>query len=299
GKGTTVLKPRPRGAPGRTAFYAVRLSADGTRAALSRCDSTLAFRGGEVEPDPKTPPPPADVTVWDVASQKELLYVNLGPTGENSIVHQLLLSPDGATVAVIQAEVRGNDQRSFAVQRDVRSTVRLFDVATGNERPPIAVPAVVQNPRFSPDGKRLAGIVPVRDQKELVRMVAMWDVARGAQVYSVEQFRSKLRDPNSMTGFQDQVNLAAWSPDGTRLVISATRPEGGGGTFHVLDAATGKLVRTVKGSLTGMLRPLDADLVFSPDGRRLAGEGRTRFGPMFVRVLDFDSGKELLSLPVT
>jgi hypothetical protein len=68
--------------------------------------------------------------------------------------------------------------------------------------------------------------------------------------------------------------------------------------IYLLDAPTGKLIKTLNVSNRGGIRDLNSGIVFSPDGRRIACEFRLRFGASIVSVLGTDSGKELLSLPM-
>jgi len=90
------------------------------------------------------------------------------------------------------------------------------------------------------------------------------------------------------------MNWIAFSPDSKSLVVT----NGSGPHFHLWDVATGNLIREFKGFPRGT-----QGLVFSPDGKHLAGiglderfgddkEGNGRGGPA-VRIWETATGKEL------
>jgi WD40 repeat protein len=165
------------------------------------------------------------------------------------------------------------------------ATVRLWDVATGNERHVLAGPTEsVTDAAFSPDGRVLVsasydGSVRLWDTEtgSLLRLlenhnvgsngvafspdgalvastgndntVLLWDVATGETVHVLE-------------GHTDPVEAVAFSPDGT-LVASGGADE----TIRLWDVASGQLVRTLEGPQGYVLH-----LRFSPDGRTLVSE---------------------------
>jgi serine/threonine protein kinase/WD40 repeat protein len=276
GNGTTVLKARPHpAAPATITLYALHLSADGKRVALSR--NHLPRRLGAAKAEPANPVPPQELTVWDVASRRELFHRELGPGGDLRLASLVALAPDGATVA-IAGKTREAGNR-------IVTTLKVLDVDTGREVGTRAVPGNWFAPRFSPDGTRLAGVVqsPAADGT-ITEQVAVWDVSRGGLVTSVAADDG---------GGSRPVSSLTWSPDGTRLA-----QRGPGAEVYLLDAATGKVVRTLHASNRGGTLDPAAGIAFSPDGRRLACEVGMLFGTSVVNVLDTESGKELLSLPV-
>jgi hypothetical protein len=71
---------------------------------------------------------------------------------------------------------------------------------------------------------------------------------------------------------------------------------GESGSITLVDAATGKLIRTLTPPTRGGLAPANPRFAFSPDGRRIACEVQQRSGATAISVLDTESGKEVLSL---
>lgn len=78
----------------------------------------------------------------------------------------------------------------------------------------------------------------------------------------------------------------AWSPDG-KFVAAGQGGETDTGKVHLLDAATGKLVRTVSGHKEGV-----TDVMFSSDGKYLISVGRDTC----VRICQVSDGKEVAVL---
>jgi WD40 repeat protein len=239
---------------------------------------------GEQKVDPAIPLPAPDVIVWDVASRKVLLHRELKGSADAETAPAFAFSPDGATVATIE---RTREARKY------HSTLALVDVDTGRARQPIEVAGSLMAVSFSPDGKRLAGAIPGPDTDGLVAdRLAVWDAATGGRVSTSEG--DFLVSPYGR-GFRLGSRHSHWSPDGTRLAIA----EPLGSRIHLLDAATGKVLRTLDASNRGGMLPPGTAFAFSPDGRRFACVVRPRIGrASTVNVLDTDSGKELLSLPI-
>jgi serine/threonine protein kinase/WD40 repeat protein len=292
-----TLQPRPRNASGPDASVGpLLLSADGKRVARIRVN---ARRPGQTNVEPFIPL--QDVTVWDVASGKELFHADLGRPDDVGSFNQPALSPDGATLVIIQ------HPRDDAKNR--RSTIRVFDIQSRSERPAIAVDGRAIGPRFSPDGKRILSMVHVYNPDGGIAVhAAVWDLDRGVQVFSVDvgdknaYVRSGGPYPWEVAGNVTPL----WTPDGTRLaLVEAANPQ-----CRFLDAANGKLVKTVtlspragtvgfrnRAGQFGAPFGQNFTIAFSPDGRRIAFQSTMRTGALTVSILDADSGKELLSLP--
>lgn len=79
---------------------------------------------------------------------------------------------------------------------------------------------------------------------------------------------------------------AAFSPDG-KLVALGQGGETDTGKVHLMDAETGKLVRTISGHQYGV-----TDLLFTADGKHLISTGRDTT----VRICQVEDGKEVLKL---
>jgi serine/threonine protein kinase/WD40 repeat protein len=304
GKEVITLKARPRNGagPDERTLATVLLSADGKRVALIR---TSLGRGGQPKPDPATLPVPPDVTVWDVASRTELFHTALfhavlaRTDGVEGFI-QCTLSPDGTTFAFVR--------QSSDEAKNRRSMLRVFDVDSRRARPEIAVAGRAIGPRFSPDGRRVLSMVQVSNPDGgIVLHAAVWDLARGTQVFSVDVGGARASVTGGPYPFENTGNVTPlWTPDGTRVaLIEVAKPQ-----CRFLDAATGTVVKTVplspRGGTLGSRNPRGGPrapfgrnftIAFSPDGRRIACQSKMRSGDLMVSILDADSGKELLSLP--
>jgi len=106
---------------------------------------------------------------------------------------------------------------------------------------------------WSPEGKRLAGF-----SDEEKGTVKVWDLGTGRETFAVQG-----------KGFRADL---AWSRDGTELMGSGDKDT------EVLDASTGRTLRTLKGTLTAGR---------SPDGRQVAAP----VGNLSIKVSDAATGK--------
>jgi WD40 repeat protein len=278
GKQSFELTPPPRDPqpPSSQLARIVILSADGKRAALFRGNAARGGLGGEEKVDPTAGPPP-DVTVWDVASQKVLFHRKLSQTEPGRLT---ALSPDG-TILAFAGRSRDGEQRG--------SKMTLIDIAADGAAKTIEIPGGIGWASFSPDGKRIqCGMGTPSGAK-----IMIFDTATGKRVCTIEgeslAWFAQL-DPET-----SPVLPKSWSPDGTRLAVA----EPPAARIHLFDTATGKLVKTLDAPNRGGAISPNAVLAFSPDGRRLAFVVRNRRGETStVNVLDTESGKELLSLPL-
>jgi WD40 repeat protein len=168
--------------------------------------------------------------------------------GHAGAVTDLCLAPDGRTLT------------TFARH----DSAHVWDLATGREVRQVRLPAGAAHVARDAGGQYVA--------TSLGGAVTLWDAATGKEAGKI--------DP----GFQGVVALAV-SPDGKTV---ATRPQQAN-EVHLWDRATGQRRHTLTGTaseeggnaqqvfvtteLTGVLC---VDLVFSPDGRYLAGTGPKR-----------------------
>jgi dipeptidyl aminopeptidase/acylaminoacyl peptidase len=114
------------------------------------------------------------------------------------------ISPDGKTIVYVR---RSNDIMSDRT----RASIWSIDVASGAQTPLISGPGSHGQPRWSPDGSRLAYISSADEQA-------------GAQLY----VRWMKNGANArITGLPDTPHAITWSPDGSRLAYAMFVPDEG------------------------------------------------------------------------
>src|SRR5262249_33462055 len=229
--------PGGLGGPGR-----VVVSGDGRRAAVPR---------------------PGALTVVAVAPRRPLRAVEppegviiVGTPGAS-------LSADGKVLAYAG---RGKDGKGEVVVWDVDKNEQLARVETAQAAPVF--------PLLSADGKTLAThgpplpAPPLRDPHptapapppppapavapDVARAAQVWDVASGKELFKAR-----------VTGMGGLAVASAFSPDGSRLAVSA-----GDGPVDVWEVKTGRRVQTLLGRKGQGVR-----VAFSPDGKTVASVG--------------------------
>lgn len=217
----------------------VVVSADGKRAAVAR---------------------PGVLTVVDAANSNQILAVE-PPEGILLVgTPGVALSADGKVLAY---GARGKENKGAAVVLDVDNNEVLATVETDSPGPvfpelsrdgmllvtlgppPPAPRAVPRQPGTKPPA-------PPVEPADTARVAQVWDVAGGK-----ERFKARV------TGMGGTVVAGAFSPDGTRLALSA-----GDGPIDVWDVKTGKRRQTLLGRKGQGVR-----VAFSPDGKTLASIG--------------------------
>ena len=191
----------------------------GTRVAFSR-DGTLLASNVDLADDESRP-----IALWDVRTRKRLAILE----GHTSWVNAFAFSPDGTLLASGSGSIEGED--------DV--TVRLWDVASGEEIATVEVPVGhgVWSVAFSPDGNTLAWGAALGG-------VTLWDVTSRREIAFIE----KGGPP------------AAFSPDGAILFFDS-----GGGAITLWDVANEIELATLAGA-----SPDVNSMSISPDGTVLA-----------------------------
>jgi serine/threonine protein kinase/WD40 repeat protein len=268
-------------APRSLASAAFAFSHNGGRVALARgwTPSEVKVDGAK---DPRLPAALAgDLTVWDVASEKELFHAKVPEPGYLGFEH-LALSPDGASVAVAFEDKLGDG-----------NYIKIFDVDSGSERRTIqAGRSRFYNLCFSPNGRSLAGILVDADPPKAPgsSQLTLWDVATGSPNWTVKMDLDGFGASSLLvsTGspvwtVKKDVGPIAWSRDGTRLAAGRT----------LFAAATGMPTATLE-----IRQGWVTSLAFSRDGQRIAGTIELpqllRSAPL-VKVWDTVSGRELLA----
>ncbi|MBK6769555.1 MAG: PD40 domain-containing protein [Ardenticatenales bacterium] len=207
----------------------------------------------------------ADEAIWvlanDAAGAPIRIPLTFGPHDTNPD-----WSPDGTRIAFSSILERGNPGQISSINIIVPGSAEQQLLLT-----PLASPyAIIQQPRWSPDGRRLVFVVRVD------RPQAPADPSRpneGGELYIVNADGSGARRLLARPGWDD-LN-PSWSPDGRYIAFdsihlrtSGFKPLPGEGIW-LLDPATGQ---------TGVLWQSNEDFDFyrpkwSPDGRQLVVEG--------------------------
>jgi eukaryotic-like serine/threonine-protein kinase len=193
------------------------------------------------------------VRIWDLATGHETLtlkghtsYVGKNDVGLRKNIYSVAFSPDGKRLA----------------SAGWGGTVKVWDLATGQETVTLGRGGSVYSVTFSPDGKRLASA-------GTGKTVKVWDVATGQETLTLK-------------GHTAEVWTVAFSPDGSRLASAGLDK-----TVKVWDPATGQETLTLNGHTSWVL-----GVAFSPDGSRLASGGLDQT----VKLWDAVTGKETLTL---
>jgi WD40 repeat protein/serine/threonine protein kinase len=275
--------------------------------------------------------PPGDVTVWDVTTGRELLFLE---GGGGSVA----FSPDGKRLAwtgIVQGKETSQTQPE----------IKVCDATTGTHL--LTIPGGGANLAFTADSKL---VVAAHWENHHFGALRVWDATTGKESHSYrpagaisvlspdgERLAAAGIDESvqlentatgqvlfTLRGHRERINQLAFSPDGKRLATASADQ-----TIRVWDTATGAETvqlrghsqgvlevafspdgqRLVSGSLDGTAKVWDVTLdpeartfrgsksllhclAFSPDGQRVAAAGKDRL----VKVWDVASRRELHSL---
>jgi WD40 repeat protein len=192
------------------------------------------------------------MNVWDAATGRIIRTIDTGQIcGGN-------LSRDGKRIVAVTCE------KDLSHQAQVWDNLaKIWDVDTGNQLFSVPNPNAddplmgFYGAAFHPDGTRVATATGKGN-------ITIWDINSGKAVMT-------------LSGHSNNVNVLAYSPDGTHLASSAE-------TVKIWDAVSGKELRTLPTRGYGV--------TFSPDGTRLATAGMDGI----ATVWDIATGKALQTL---
>jgi WD40 repeat protein len=193
--------------------------------------------------------------VWELASGKEILAI----TSHDASFSDIAISPSGMLLATGDGNTIAKIwQLNFS--SEVATAALLYTWPVGHAPNPASV-------EFSPDGTNLAtGGVP--------GVVKIWDVGTGQELFSA-------------MGHSSGVRRLAFSPDGQLLAIAGESPDA---LATVWDVVNGNKISTFSGHENRAYGI--ADIVVSPDGRRVA----TVSGDGSAKIWDPRTGEESLVL---
>jgi WD40 repeat protein len=185
---------------------------------------------------------------WDLATLKLLRRY---ATAQDRAT-MLALSPDGKTMAatVLRRIEFVNKQGQGMVTHKGGTDIRLWDVASGEEKGKLAEKMFMRHFVYSRDGNRLA-VAPTSD----VEHVRILDVKTGA-------VSRDLKPPTESRRVRH--NVLCFSPDGKLLASGCDR----NGTIWLWEADSGKLRRPLRGGYRALLT-----VSFSPDSKLLVSAG--------------------------
>ncbi len=201
----------------------------------------------------KEPALDSPIDIWDITSGKRVRRLQ-PPQGQG--FYRAAISPNDKTLAVTE-------------YGPMQGVIRIWDVASGEQRVLKGPGGMFDSLAFSPDGKLLAA--------SNSHCVVCWNVARGEQLWRLGGAHER---------------ALSFTPDGRTVIASPGNRER---SWHAWDAATGKPAE-------GLKLPEGynyAHLAVAPDGRTLVfAQHRGVAGADYrVRLWDLRTGRLLQTLP--
>ena len=194
-----------------------------------------------------------------------------------------LFSPDSSILAV------GSDPYNLLNQTGY-AAIKLYDVASGRLLKSIAPPDSVWADiyKFSTDGHTLLAFAGSPDGNDY-EDIDYVDLASGRTTMSIER---KFGHGLSATALNPAQTLFAFSDWSDKSGVASEFYGTGSNTVSLWDAATGKQIRVLEKQSGNYLTSTIKALVFSPDGRLLAGLGADNV----IRIWDVATGTLLHTL---
>ncbi len=163
--------------------------------------------------------------------------------GLSNVARSVAISPDGKLLAA------GSNGGTFK-EKNLYGDIRLWDLPAGKERAAIRGHAdTILALAFSPDSKHLvSATVAYEKGRTSSGEIKIWDV-------------ESLNEVRTLKGHRNLVYALAISNDGKQIVSASY-----GGTVILWDFATGRMLRTFKGTYSESFMCV----AISPDGRKIA-----------------------------
>ena len=168
--------------------------------------------------------PEGRIKMWDVNSGRE--FQSIKTAGKQGSVLALSFSPNGNTLAVAVGESTMPAKGAAITPDLLKSSIQLFDAASGKLTKTISSSVVPRLLRFSPDGKLLA-------EGCMDTSLRVLDVATGQEVRVLQ-------------GHHAMVRAAVFTPD-SRLLVSASED----GSARLWSMDTGEELATLVSLYTG------------------------------------------------
>ncbi len=207
--------------------------------------------------------------VWRQSDGKTRGRFRAMPTGGNiaSAVDYAVVERAGGFDLLRDGDMLVEQTRVYRTNYN-RQDLWVYDRATERMRA-LTYGLRARDPAASPDGRQIAFVLNGEGRSQLAVMPMRPDGEHRIVFPGVDRY--------------DQVTAPAWSPDGTHIAFSAWR-KGGYRDILVVDVASGEVTELMRD------RAIDADPVYSPDGRYLYYSS-DRSGVYNVYARDLEQGK--------